>query len=447
VYKIDHRKIMPVKSFFITIIMLFAFLQSQAQDLSKIVDDVSEMMNDTTVLNDEQVSTDAPPIMSNKWNQIHTKFFTLNIGLCVLFDYVILVQDSNNIQQVGKVEPATQFRADRIILSGNLLFFKKNPWHYMISANYNGLDAAQAGKPTFDFTDWNIEIPFGKTGGWLTIGKQKEGVGLEYVSPGTQGFFTERGSGVPMIVRQRNIGIRYSNSVLNQRLAYTIGLFNNYWETGKSFSENGSQITARITGLLHYVSDRELMHLGIGYRYTGSTDTSLSYKGKPEANTAPSFINTGSFIASSANSMMFEFIGVKGPVAVVGEYMQVFVNSNINSNPSFNYWQFGGSWFITGENRKYNKLNGNLGKLIPKKNFKFRKNSGPGAFELGARFTKSDFSDGTIQGGKFGRFTTALGWYPNAHFRFEVNYGYGSLDKNNLVGKSGFWQFRAQFEL
>ncbi len=265
--------------------------------------------------------------------------------------------------------------------------------------------------------------------------------------PGTQGFFTERGSGVPMIVRQRNIGIRYSNSVLNQRLAYTVGAFNNYWETGNSFSENGSQITSRVTGLVHYTSDRNLLHFGVGYRYTGSTDSNLSYKGKPEANTAPSFINTGSFAACSANSMMFEMITVKGPVAIVCEYMQVFVNSTNNGNPSFSYWQFGGSWFITGENRRYNKQSGNLGKLIPKNNFRFRKHTGPGAIELGARYTKSDFSDGIIQGGKFGRFTTALGWYPNAHFRFEVNYGYGKLDTDNIIGKTSFWQFRAQFEL
>jgi phosphate-selective porin OprO and OprP len=66
---------------------------------------------------------------------------------------------------------------------------------------------------------------------------------------------------------------------------------------------------------------------------------------------------------------------------------------------------------------------------------------------LSARYTYSDFSDQNIQGGTFGRFTGALSWYPNAHFRFEINYGYGSLDKNNVVGKADFWQFRIQFEL
>jgi len=124
------------------------------------------------------------------------------------------------------------------MLTGQLLFFK-NPWRYMVSYNYNGLDAPQDSK-SFSFIDWNLDIPIGKKGGWFTVGKQKEGVGYEYCSPGSQLIFTERGSGTPSLVRQRNIGIRYSNSVLNHRLIYSVGAFNNYWETGKSFSDNGS---------------------------------------------------------------------------------------------------------------------------------------------------------------------------------------------------------------
>jgi phosphate-selective porin OprO/OprP len=106
-----------------------------------------------------------------------------------------------------------------------------------------------------------------------------------------------------------------------------------------------------------------------------------------------------------------------------------------------------GSWFITGENRRYNRQSGVLGKLIPKKNFNFKKNHGPGAFELGARYTYADFTDQAVQGGTFGRFTGAVGWYPNAHFRFELNYGHGSLDKEKVTGNADFWQFRLQFEL
>ena len=403
-------------------------------------------LNDTTMINKEESPISAPPIMEEGWNQIKSKFFTINIGVALLFDHNILVQDENNITQVGKVEPGTEFRGERLILSGKIRGFLENPWRYMISMNYNGLDAPE-GKAKFDFLDWNLEIPFGAKGGWLTLGKQKEGVGHEYIAPGTQLPWTERGTGVPAFVRQRNIGIRYSNNAFNHRMAFTMGVFNNYWETGNSFKDNGSQLTARVTGLPVYTSDRDMVHVGVGYRHTSATNGAMNYKAKPEANTAPFFLNTGAFEASGADGIMFEGIGVRGPFTLLTEYMNTVVSSEVAGNPSFTFWQVGGSWFITGENRKYNKNNGNLGKLLPKKNFDFSKDSGPGAFEIGMRYTLTDMTDENITGGKFGRFTTALSWYPNAHFRFDATYGLGRLDKNDLVGKTNFWQFRLQFEI
>jgi len=423
-------------------LLLFLFLVNYS--LASFAQEGKPSLDDTTQVKTEEISTNAPPVMAKKWNQVKTKYFTLNIGGAILLDHNIEAQDNNNITQVGKVNPGTEFRGDRLMLTGQLLFFK-NPWRYMVSANFNGLDAPEGDK-TFSFIDWSIDIPIGKKSGWFTLGKQKEGVGYEYYSPGTQLFFTERGSGVPALVRQRNIGIRYSNSVLNQRLIFTVGAFNNYWETGKSFSANGSQITARVVYLPEYKSDRELLHVGVGYRYTDATDSLLGYKGKPESNTAPSYFNTGSITASSANTIMFELIKVSGPLSFIGEYMNNFVN-NPGQNLSFHYMQLAGSWFITGENRRYNRQSGVLGKLVPKKNFNFKKKPGPGAWELGARYTNSDFSDQNIQGGKFGRFTGALSWYPNAHFRLEINYGHGTLNKKDMVGNADFWQFRIQFEL
>lgn len=403
-------------------------------------------LNDTTIIDREEAPLAAPAVMAKKWNQIRTKYFNLNFGMALIFDHNIASQDDNSISQVGEIGPGTEFRGQRLMVSGNLLFFKR-PWRYMVSANYNGMDAPQDSK-AFSFIDWNFEIPFGKNGGWITIGKQKEGVGHEYVAPGTQLMFTERGSAVPAFVRQRNIGIRYSNSILKQRATYTVGFFNNYWETGKSFSDNGSQVVARVTGLPVYKSDADLLHVGIGWRYTDATDGKLSYKAKPEVNTAPSFINTGSLLANSANSLMLEGIKVAGPVSFIGEYMANFINGSDGINQTLGYWQIGGSWFITGESRKYNRNNGNLGKLIPKKNFTLlKKGGGPGAFEVGARYTHSDFAIPSIDGGQLGRLTAALSWYPNAHFRYVVSYGTSKLDKNSVAGRANFWQFRAQFEL
>jgi phosphate-selective porin OprO and OprP len=428
-------------------LLYFCFLSAIHSALkSQNVNDILNSLNDTAIIPRDQAPLSAAPIMAKKWNQISTKHFNLNFGLAFLYDYNVLNQDDDNIEQVGVVSDKGEFRGQRFVASGNLLFFK-HPWRYMISANYNGLDAPQGSKG-FSFIDWNFEIPFGKKGGWITIGKQKEGVGHEYVAPGTQLLFTERGSGVPMFVRQRNIGIRYSNSIMDKRATYTVGFFNNYWETGNSFSDNGSQITFRATGLPQYTSDADLMHFGFGYRYSDATKGKLSYKAKPEVNTAPSFINTGSFDASASNLLMFEFIKVNGPFSVIGEFMNNIISTPGQDNPTFRYLTAGGSWFITGENRKYNKNNGNLGKLIPKKIFSFKKDSkGPGAFELGARYTSSDLNQGGFEGGVFNRWTGAFSWYPNAHFRVSVNYGNGKLKTDGQSGRTDFWQFRTQFEL
>ncbi|MEI6263688.1 MAG: porin [Sphingobacteriia bacterium] len=421
------------------LLFLLASTSVGAQDIFKTFDDTAMVIREAN-------ATTAPNVSAKKWNQIKNKFFTMNIGLAVLLDHNILSQDNNSIQQVGKVDPGTEFRGDRIIITGSFFLKNKTPWRYMVSANFNGLDAPE-GKKSLELIDWNIDIPISSKAGWFTIGKQKEGVGLEYVSPGTQLMFTERSTGTPMFVRQRNIGIRYSNVVLKQRMQYTLGYFNNYWETGKSFENNGSQIVARVTGLPIYQSDRNLLHIGMGYRYTDATDGKLTYKAKPEANTAPSYISTGSFNAKGANSFTLEGIFVKGPISFLGEYIATSVNSASSGNPNFNTIQLGGSWFITGENRRYNKTTGNLGKLIPKKNFKFRQGSGYGAFELGARYTHTNGTDALINGGQFNRFTTALSWYPNIHFRYEFNFGIGNLESKGITGKTNFYQFRIQFEL
>ena len=403
-------------------------------------------LNDTTIVPEAVTPVTAPTTMKKKWNHYSGKFATINLGMAILLDYNTQHQDNNSIQQVGSYGSATEFRADRFMLYGNLGVGTKHPWRYMFSANYNGMDAPPD-KKSFDLIDWNLEIPVGAKGGWITVGKQKEGVGMEYIMPGTQGMFTERGSGAPMLVRQRNVGIRYSRNFFGQMATFTIGAFNNYWETGKSFRDNGTQAVFRFSALPQYKSDRDLLHLGIAYRYSDPVDGKLTYKAKPEMNTAPSYINSGAFAASGANTLFLEAVRVSGPIALVGEYMYAKVRSFEKNNPALTYFQLGGSWFITGENRKYNKITGNLGKLIPKKPFKFAKNSGPGALELAARFTQSNGNDALLTAGKYNRFTTALSWFPNASFRFELNYGAGRLWKSNLTGNTDFWQFRIQFEL
>ena len=434
-----HKKYQRLSSIimraWLIVLLQFCFLSAQAQQTTR---------PDSTLRKKNIAFADTTsPTAQQNWNHYRNKYFTTAFGFAVLLDHNIVSQNAENVEQVGKIDPATEFRANRLVVSGSLLFFK-NPWNYFIIVNYNGPDKTDDKITVLDYT---LDIPLGGNGGFLAIGKQKEGVSYEFVQTGTRITFMERGSGVPALVRQRNYGIRYRNSRMNDRLTYTVGLFNHWVEKNNKFTfkENGIQLTSRVTALPVYHSDRNLVHAGIGYRYADAPGGKIIYRGRPEANTAPYFIKTDSIPASGAHTFMVEGMGVNGPFTLLAEYMQAFVSSKTFGNPSFNYWQVEGSWFITGENREYHKQLGVFSRLKPKRNFSLKK-GGAGAFELGARYTRSDFVDNEIDGGEFGRLSTVLSWYPNPIFRFEVNYGYGLLTKESLQGKVNILQFRAQFE-
>jgi phosphate-selective porin OprO and OprP len=421
--------------------LVLCSLESRGQAQS--VEDILNSFNDTAQIKRQLVSAQAPPISDKKWNQIRSKWINLNFGMAIILDHNIVGQNDDSRTQVGEISDATEFRGDRFMATGTLNF--KNPVKYMVSVNFNGMDAPQ-GKKSFEFVDWNFEIPLPKKAGWITIGKQKEGVGVEYVAPGTQLLFTERGTGAPMLIRQRNIGIRYSNTWAKERMSSTIGFFNNYWETGKSFSDNGGQITARVTGLLRYTSDADLFHVGLGYRYSGATSNQVSLRAKPEINTAPFFIQTGNVAASGFQVFTAEAILAKGPLLAMAEIFRADVHSHNTGNPTIYYWQAGVGYFLTGEHRRYNKQNGNPGKVIPKKNFNFKKGAGPGAWEIESRLTRTDATNQALTGGEFLRLTAGISWFPNTHFRVAVNYGRGWLEKNDLNGKIHALQLRTQFE-
>ena len=66
--------------------------------------------------------------------------------------------------------------------------------------------------------------------------------------------------------------------------------------------------------------------------------------------------------------------------------------------------------------------------------------------ELVARFSDIDLDSGTLQGGKFKRFTPMVNWYLTDYLSLDAAYGIGRLDRFNLKGNTQFFQTRLQFE-
>ena len=65
-------------------------------------------------------------------------------------------------------------------------------------------------------------------------------------------------------------------------------------------------------------------------------------------------------------------------------------------------------WCVAGEARSYNTVQGAFREVLPQETVT---SGGPGAVELVARFSDIDLDSGTLQGGKFWRFTPMVNWY------------------------------------
>jgi phosphate-selective porin OprO/OprP len=99
------------------------------------------------------------------------------------------------------------------------------------------------------------------------------------------------------------------------------------------------------------------------------------------------------------------------------------------------------SYFLTGQNRKYDRSSGAFGRVVLKPGRLH------GAWETGLRYSDTNLNAKSIRGGRFSRASAALSYFQSVHWRYEVNVGLGRLDRFDQVGNTTFLQGRIQYEL
>jgi len=388
-----------------------------------------------------------PPSMPearHPWNELDTSWISVRLDLQAFVDGAFYAQNALSKQQVGDLTPEGLFRVDDLTLSGQIKF--PRPWSYMVGGSYRGLDPTDTRNWTTSYVYVSVPLP---VLGSVTIGKQKQGVGLEMMENGRDTPLMERSTMTTAFafVNSHIVGIRFADSVARGRMTWSAGWFNNWLDDGLSFDESGQIYSGRVTGLpIEANGDRTLLHLGVSAAYRQASNGSFKLKSVPEVYEAPDFVDTGSFPARSGTTIAGELAAVEGPVTISAEYASTNISSSQVRNPGFSGFYVMASWVLTGEARPYNHADGTFGRILPAKPFSFR-HGGLGAWELAARYSSIDLTSGTIDGGKFERWSGALSWYPAGPWRFEFDYGYGRLQRGGLDGRTNFYQLRLQFQL
>ena len=293
------------------------------------------------------------------------------------------------------------------------------------------------------------------------------------------------------IVPGRNLGIMFFGQSENEKATFALGGFlnDNTIDKPPQWSDNGAPgsagavlpsgttwlddagqqmaVTMRGTwtpwfdeatvGELN--GSRGLWHVGGAYSYrsdlgTNSGSTSVigpNYAVRPESYLAPVILSTNALPAISNQLLEFETAFVYGSFSaqaeVFGDYIEQPGGTEVTFTGAYAY----ASYFLTGENRNYNRKSGCFDRVRPFTNF-FRVRtcdgdvaSGWGAWEIGYRVTYVDMLDGLpnastptaasrIGLGRATDQTLGLNWYLNPYTKVMANYIFTTFDRIDNTG-------------
>jgi phosphate-selective porin OprO/OprP len=317
------------------------------------------------------------------------------------------------------------------------------------------ITGAVASYAAYDAIEFKSEIDFANVrdvkDNWLRFtgipflrpfrfGHLKEPFSLESLVAISDITFMERALPTDAFRLGRNMGIRYDQTLLNERIALGAGWFLNTGSLGdvgeatdRISEANGYNLTARITGIPWYEEEEgRLVHLGLSYthgvRDDDSEDDRLRFRPRPESRlTDERLVDTGSFFADRIDRVNPELAIALGPFSLQGEYFYAFTDAKEKGDPRFWGYYLSASYFLSGENRSYDKKSGIFSRVKPIHSVHPRKH-GWGAWEVALRYSYVDLNDEGVKGGKESNFTAGLNWYLNPHYRFMLNYVRADVD-------------------
>ena len=361
------------------------------------------------------------------WTKGGNKLLTWQLGFVPILDYNLNIQNEQSEKQVGSQESRFDIRSARFSVRGNLNF-KKNPWSYMISMEYKGLDRNEDDDP-FGFTDIKFSIPIGKKAD-ITFGKIKETYIYEMVGDAANLPHQERL--LNPFFRSRNTGIVYKHYFFGNRMTATAGWFNDFIN-----GKGNNTFTSRLTGLTKWVNNGKLyIHSGIGFRYVQAKEGTVRLKGKNQSNISTNYVDTKDFAADHQVNLGFEQLWSLENFSILLEYAHNWTKTP-SGNEQFKGYYVTGSYIISGEQRPYDMKAAYARRVKP--------DGKAGAFEIVSRFGKVSLNSRNVTGGINTIYSFGLNWWATQFWKAGMFYTISNLDKNDYIGVTNTFQWRVQW--
>ena len=450
---------------FVLILLLFALPlsaeeESRLPELMQYDDDLSQPLLDPAHAQWFTIpyTIGYPPMISNdmnlsayEWNAFETEWINMRALAMAAGDWSQFYQDDAGIAQVGDLSRYNRFdmRGLRLGAGGTINF--EQPWTYLFSASINAVQK--------DY-DWNsgnwyviydavLGIPLWGEYGRIQIGKMKEPISMERSMGLVFEQVMERPMHLDATLPSRDIGVTLSDMILEGRVRWRAGLFNDWIDTPDlDFSQSNMVAVGRVTAVAYEEGER-LLHLGVGYRYEDLREGTLRYDVGPEQSFVPPWLDTGVFAAEASQTLNLELTWMDGPLWIASEYTSVWSDSQKYGDPRFSGYHIAANYFVTGEHRGYNHRTGTVRRIRPVLDFS---DGGWGALELSARYSSLNLDNAAIRGGEMSIISLGFVWHPRYDLQFHMQWSRASLDKPAMINlevpvesKTDILQFRFVF--
>lgn len=289
--------------------------------------------------------------------------------------------------------------------------------------------------------------------GNVRIGNQQSWISLEHIESARFLDFMERSTIMDAFNGPNGngyaAGISAFNNTPDKMAGWQLGIYKNgIYDSGFTYSIGNAWVYGgRLIWTPYYDEEskgRYLVHTGVGSEWrtfntnlsatTGFDNIRVRSRGllRNAASTLdPNFADTGNFYAVSQTVLNPEVAVQMGPWLFQSEYTAAWFNGaraaqNLPASGLGSVFMMGGYgevlYFLTGENRDYNRQSGVFNRVVPNSNFNIAKGTW-GAWQLGLRYNYLNLNSGSfVNGGDEQDMTIGLNWFLNPSARFQFNY-------------------------
>lgn len=383
------------------------------------------------------------------------KNFRVHIGGRTQLDAVWLQDSPDAFLGAGGAGDgdAVDFRRARLRIDGTMYGFIEWAAEYDFVNTVNnaqGVQTASEGNainlpvPTdlwFNFAD----VPFF---GNITIGNQKEPIGMEHLTSSRYLDFMERSFNQDAFTGPFNNGftpgIMAWRTFHEERGLIQTGLYKNTINAFAYGVGDGEYATTSRLSYLFWKEDdgARLLHLAGSYSLRGTNNGQVQYRSRGSLRNGPGALNPALANTGAFDSEQTQLAGVEAALQVdslllQSEYLASW-NSDAFGNGTtspvgtslgtvfVNGWYAEMLYFLTGEHRHYEGRRGAFGRVVPRENFHWGK--GLGAWQVGVRYSRLDLQDGLMNGGLLQDVTIGLNWFLNPNLKLQANYVYTDRD-------------------